>query len=162
MRAKLGQRCCGLLLLSIGVHCTNAALPPGLREALAEFETGATRSTTCEGDFMIGRQKEISRFQILPAEWQRYSSSREYHNPNVAWKVAAKILAERQQAFEKSAQRECDFADIYLLWNAPGQYRRANWDRANVSRVVRERALRFANLMEERSRVYAAQNVAQN
>ena len=48
------------------------------------------------------------------------------------------------------------------MWNAPGQYRRAKWDRRKVSRVVMERAKRFANLMEERSRVYASQSVAQN
>ncbi|HWN94810.1 MAG TPA: hypothetical protein VNT99_07245 [Methylomirabilota bacterium] len=111
---------------------------------------------------MVGSRKEISRFQILPSVWRAYSRSGDYRNPQTAWRVAEKILADRGRDFEQATQREWDYVDIYLMWNAPGQYRRAKWDRRKLSRVVLKRAQRFANLMEERSRVYASPTVARN
>jgi hypothetical protein len=145
---------------SIGSACGN--IPAGLREALAEFETGATCATQCAADSKIGSRKEISRFQILPAVWQQYSKARDYRNPETAWNVAKRILEERHGNFQEATHRDWDYLDIYLMWNAPGEYRRAKWDRRNVSRVVLRRAERFSNLMQERARIYASQNVAQN
>jgi hypothetical protein len=162
MCAKTSHKCCCIVAIAVGIHCANAGVPSGLREALAEFETGATRPAVCAGDYMIGSRQEISRFQILPAVWKQYSKSRDYHDPKAAWNVAVKILGEREKAFRKATQRDWDYADIYLMWNAPGLYERVKWDRTKVSRVVRQRAERFSNLMEERARIFAAQNVAQN
>ncbi len=162
MCARDRRRWTSILCFAVGIGPAFGSTPPGLREALAEFETGATRPTRCAGDYMIGSRKEISRFQILPTVWQQYSTSRNYRDPQTAWRVAKTILAEREQTFRGANRRDWDYVDIYLMWNAPGQYRRAKWDRRKVSRVVLERAKRFANLMEERARVYAAQSVAQN
>jgi hypothetical protein len=111
---------------------------------------------------MIGSRQEISRFQILPVVWRQYSSSRNYHDPQTAWNVANRILDDREQAFRQATKRDWDFVDIYLMWNAPGLYRRANWNRAKVSRTVLERAQRFANLMQTRSPLYASQTLARN
>src|SRR2546422_4402287 len=63
-----------------------------LRETLARFETGATSPAACAADRKIGRSKEVSRFQILPAVWRQYSKSRDYANPAVAWTVAERVL----------------------------------------------------------------------
>ena len=162
MCAKLTFGWSGLLCIALGIGSAGGGVPPGLRQALGEFETGATRPTTCAGDFMVGSRKEISRFQILPTVWRAYSSSGDYRNPQTSWRVASKILADREQAFRQATKREWDYVDIYLMWNAPGLYQRAKWDRRKISRVVLKRAERFANLMEERSRVYASQAVARN
>ena len=150
MRANNYRQAGWMLLLAFAMQWTAAGAPPGLREALAEFETGTTSSAVSEGDYAIGRHKEVSRFQIRPEIWDDYSESRKYHDPDTAWEVALKILKEREEAFRKATNREWDPVDIYLMWNAPGAYQRANWDRQKLSAVVRTRAQRFANLMQER------------
>jgi len=118
-----------------------------LRDALGQFESGATKPDRCSADGMVGTRREISRFQILPAVWQKYSASREYRDPAVAWTVAEKILGERHAWFQQATGRDWDAIDLYVMWNAPGEYQRARWNRARVSRVVLERAERFANLL---------------
>ena len=158
MCAKLARGCCGILCVALGINAAYGSAPAGVREALAEFETGATTSKPCAGDNGIGSRKEISRFQILPTVWRQYSSSRNYRDPETAWTVAQQVLREREQAFRRATGRDWDYVDIYVMWNAPGEYRRAKWNRARVSRVVMERAHRFANLLQDRSRLYAARN----
>jgi hypothetical protein len=150
MLAHIHRKAICLLLLALAMQCAGAGAPPGLREALAEFETGTISPAVSEGDYAIGRAKEVSRFQILPKVWHEYSGSRAYHHPDTAWAVAVKILNEREVTFRKATNREWDGVDIYLMWNAPGLYERAKWDRAKVSSVVLARAQRFANLMQER------------
>ena len=162
MCARIRYRWAGILCVAASISSACGSVPAGLREALAEFETGATRATQCAADSKIGSRKEISRFQILPSVWQQDSKARDYRNPETAWNVAKKILADRHDDFREATHRDWDYVDIYLMWNAPGQYRRAKWDRRNVSRVVLRRAERFSNLMQARARVYAFQNVAQN
>lgn len=162
MGAKLARECCGIAVIAMGITCACAGPPTGLREALAEFETGAVTPQSCAADRLVGSRKEISRFQILPVVWRQYSSSRNYHDPQIAWNVANRILNEREQAFRQAAKRDWDSVDIYLMWNAPGVYRRANWNRAKVSPAVLERAQRFANLMQARSRLYALETRTRN
>ena len=162
MRLKPGRSYCGIVIVVLGINCACAGPPHGIREALAEFETGALTSTPCAADRIVGSRNEISRFQILPVVWRQYSSSRHYEDPETAWNVANRILNEREQAFREATKRDWDAVDIYLMWNAPGVYRRANWNRAKVSRAVLERAQRFANLMQTRAPLYASQALAQN
>jgi len=128
----------------IAAQC-NAAMQ--VRDALAHFETGATTPVRCAADSKVGSRKEVSRFQILPHIWRQYSKSPQYQNPDVAWSVTEKILAERHAWFTKATGREWDPVDLYIMWNAPSVYERAKWDRRKVSAVVMERAKRFANLM---------------
>ena len=160
MSLRFDRSCFGIIFAMIGIHCAFAASPAGLREVLAEFETGALTPAPCAADRAIGSRSEVSRFQILPVVWRQYSRSREYHYPQLAWKVANKILEDREDDFRQATQREWDFMDIYLMWNAPGLYRRANWDRTKISTVVLKRAQRFANLMQARSQLHAAQSQA--
>ena len=158
MCAKLAPGSLTLACVAFGVSVAFGSSPPGLREALGEFETGATKPTACAADRAVGSRQEISRFQILPVVWRQYSNSRNYHDPETAWNVAAKILRDRQKWFREATGRDWDYIDIYVMWNAPGHYRRAKWNRARISPVVRERAERFSNLMHERSRRYAHHN----
>jgi hypothetical protein len=166
MNATLTRETFGILVSICGLTMMNAAaLPSGTREALAEFETGAKRATRCAGDYAVGSAKEISRFQILPSIWRDYSSTPDYHNPNVAWVVTQKILCDRETEFRRATGRQWDAVDLYLMWNAPGVYRRAGWDRSKVSRVVLERAQRFERLMQDRQRqrmLLATQTGGQN
>ena len=153
MNARLARETFGIFISICGLTMTtSAALPPGTREALAEFETGARRPTRCAGDYAIGSAKEISRFQILPSIWREYSGAPDYHNPNAAWTVTQKILRDREGEFRRATGRQWDAFDLYVMWNAPGVYRRAGWDRSKISRVVFERAKRFESLMRERQR----------
>src|SRR4051812_7562308 len=114
MGVTFGRGYCGIIIIAIGINCTYATPPPGLREALAEFETGATRPTLCAADRIVGSRSEISRFQILPVVWRQYSLSRNYCDPEMAWNVAIKILNEREQLFRQATKREWDYVDIYL------------------------------------------------
>lgn len=146
MHGKMNQ------ILAVGIAllllATAGRSEAGVREALAHFETGATKPTPCAADRVIGSRKEVSRFQILPSVWRQYSRSRDYYNPEVAWNVAAKILIDREKWFRTATGREWDAIDLYLMWNAPGEYQRAKWNRSRVSRVVMQRAKRFANIFE--------------
>lgn len=162
MRLRNWRASMGILIVCGSAGLAGAALPPGTREALAEFETGARRPTRCAADFAVGSHKEISRFQILPSVWRAYARHNHYHDPNSAWKVAEKILREREASFRRATGRTWDGVDLYLMWNAPGAYGRAKWDRTKVSRVLRLRAERFANLLEDHQRVRAKESLARN
>jgi hypothetical protein len=163
MRATWARESFGIIMLGIcGLTGMHAAVPPGTRQALAEFETGATRASVCAGDFAVGSRQEISRFQILPAVWRQYSSARNHQNPEAAWAVTSRILRDREAMFRRATGREWEAIDLYLMWNAPGLYERAGWERSKVSRVVLERAQRFANVLESRTRPSSAQSLVRN
>ena len=162
MCARIHHRWGGILCVLLGISAASGGLPTGLREALAEFETGATEPAQCASDYKIGGCQEVSRFQILPVVWQQYSRSHAYHDPHVAWEVTARILSDREREFRQATNRDWDYVDLYVMWNAPGQYRRANWDRTKLSPTVQRRAQRFANLMEARARSWVIQNASRN
>jgi hypothetical protein len=126
-----------------------------LREALGHFESGATTPQRSAADAKVGSRQEVSRFQILPSVWKNYSVSREFRDPDVAWSVAEKILIERQAQFRRATGRDWDAVDLYIMWNAPGVYQKAKWDRSRVSPVVLERAHRFSNLFHRKEQLLA-------
>jgi hypothetical protein len=105
-----------------------------VREALGQIETG-------DNDNARGRAGEVSRFQIMPRVWARYSHSTNYNNEAIAWGVAKAILEARSSYFIRSHNRPPTPFEIYVLWNAPGQIDRPK-------RVVSERAIRFSNLID--------------
>jgi hypothetical protein len=145
----------GAALMVCAVIVLPQARSMELREALGHFESGATTWTRSAADAKIGSRKEVSRFQILPSVWNHYSTSKDFRNPDVAWSVAEKILAERRNHFVRATGREWDPMDLYIMWNAPGVYERVKWDRSRVSPVVLERAQRFANLMGRKEQLVA-------
>src|ERR1043166_125696 len=120
MRATHVCESFGIVLSICGMTLLHAAtLPPGTRETLAQFETGATRSTRCAGDLAVGTHKEISRFQILPSVWREYSREKNFQDPNAAWTVTERILRDREAEFYRATGRSWDATDLYLMWNAP-------------------------------------------
>src|SRR5260221_3092746 len=137
------------LVLVAGFH-VSAIHAASIRESLAEFETGTTSSAFCAGDQMIGRSKEVSRFQIMPEVWRHYSKSRDYTNPSIAWEIAERVLQDRQETFRRVTGRNWNYLELYLMWNAPGAFARASFNPGKVSRIIRERAERFANLAERK------------
>ena len=121
------------------------ALP--VRDSLAMVETGARDARPSAADRIRGAAGEVSRFQILPSIWQQYSKSRDYENPEVAWTVAQRILADRSKAFRGETGREPNALELYLLWHKPSTFRASGFLADRVNKLYRQRAERFANLV---------------
>ena len=142
-----------MALASLALACARLTLSASpeleaVRQALGEIETGASQAGSSEADHVRGSHKEISRYQILPAVWQQYTNARDYSNPARAWSVAQRVLGERADDFRRRTGREPRAVDLYILWNAPGHYAAVGFDRERVRPVIRERALRFAALVQ--------------
>ena len=118
-----------------------------LRDSLAMFESGAQQPQRCAADRLRGGSGEVSRFQIMPDVWRRYTRSRDYENPEVAWAVAERIIQDRKQWFSGATGREPSDLELYLLWNKPGHFRSARFSPQRVHPHFKERAERFANLI---------------
>ena len=102
--------------------------------ALSSIETGSN-------DSAVGRAGEISRYQVLKAEWQSVTSSTNYLDPNLARQVALKLIEQRMEKFTARYKRNPTDFEFYALWNAPNQALTGR-----ISTVVAERSQRFANL----------------
>jgi hypothetical protein len=99
-------------------------------EALAMIESG-------KNDCAIGSVGEVSRYQIRPEFWPGGNPQ----NPQVALSVAQKTMQSRLNRFVRRHNRQPNDFEFYVLWNAPYQTGRP-------SAVVKERAQRFANLVQ--------------
>ena len=117
-----------------------------LRDALAMIETGATSPVAGDPDHVIGGSGEVSRFQIMPEVRKAYTKSINHTNPEVAWTVTRRILANRVGSFEKATGRPPEPIEVYLLWNKPGHFEGVEYRIERVSLIYRERAQRFQNL----------------
>ena len=111
-----------------------------VREALGMIESG-------NNDRAVGRAGEISRYQIKKNVWRKYSSSSRYADKDHAWQVAEQVFSIRAREFQRSINRAPDPFELYVLWNAPGQFQASGYKRNRISKVVAERAKRFANLV---------------
>ncbi len=134
-----------LCALFLALVCTTAKAEP-LPYALGLFESGAETFQRGEADFKRGGSGEVSRYQIMPDVWVRYSKTRDFHNPAEAWQVAQRILNERVNDFRARTQRDPNATELYLLWNKPGHFATAKYSLKRVSRYYLARAQRFANL----------------
>jgi hypothetical protein len=131
-----------IIILSASTACAGFSK----LEALSLIETG-------NDDSAVGRSGEVSRYQIKPWIWRRYSQSESYRNRHVSTSVAERFLAELEETFRKRAGREPDDFDLYVLWNAgPTYYARIGFSKKRVHPVIRERAQRFKNLRELNAR----------
>ena len=102
---------------------------------------------TGNNDFVVGSAGEVSRYQIMPRVWGRYSSTKTYHNVELSSRVAAQHLAALEKAFQARTGREASDFDRYVLWNAgETYYARKGFSATRVHPVIRERATRFVNL----------------
>ena len=84
-------------------------------EALGMIESG-------NDDAAVGRAGEVSRFQIKPAIWRRYSPTDSYRNFQVSRSVAEQHLTDLEETFRRRTGREPDDFDLYVLWNAGPTY----------------------------------------
>jgi hypothetical protein len=96
--------------------------------ALSQIESG-------DNDRAVGRGGEISRYQIKPCLWNAGEPS----DCMAALENAQHIMQVRLMDFEHRYGRSATDFEFYVLWNAPRQV-------VKPSRIVRERAERFANL----------------
>ena len=133
----------GALITALWQFEGNASFESGAR-----IEAGLIQFKPCAADLKRGSKGEVSRFQILPAIWRDYSDSRDYKNPYVAREVARKILIDRDKWFRSSTGQPPTNFDLYVMWNAPGHYSKVGFSRKRLHAEVREKAQRFANLVE--------------
>ena len=96
---------------------------------------------TGNNDSMVGRAGEISRYQVLKSEWRSVTSSTRYRDAELSRQVALRLLEQRTERFTRIYHRNPTDFEFYVLWNAPAQALNGR-----ISRVVTERAQRFANL----------------
>ena len=133
----------GALILVLSGFSAHAGLSK--LEAISMIESG-------NNDFAVGGAGEISRYQIKPYIWGRYSRSQAYRNVEVSKSVAEKYLEALEVTFRKRAGREPTNFDRYVLWNGgPAYYARIGFSPSRVHRIIRDRAKRFANLCEMNS-----------
>jgi len=98
--------------------------------ALSMIESG-------DDDSAIGRGGEISCFQIQRELWPGGNPQ----DRQLALIVAQEVMRPRLSKFKQSHTRDATAFEFYVLWNAPQQIN-------HPSKVVTERARRFANLVE--------------
>jgi hypothetical protein len=98
--------------------------------ALSMIESG-------DNDNAVGPGGEISRFQIRPELWPGGNPL----DDRIALTAAQGIMAPRLLEFQKSHKRAATDFEFYVLWNAP-------WQADHPSKIVTERARRFANLVQ--------------
>jgi hypothetical protein len=118
------------ILVLAGLASAAPAFAMDRWEALSMIESG-------NNDRAIGAVGEVSRYQIRPELWPGGNPQ----NPQVALSVAQKTMQERLNRFVRRHKRQPTDFEFYILWNAPYQTRRP-------STVVKERAQRFANLVQ--------------
>jgi len=134
MRRNVGQNGLKGLFIAIAFAGCISLHAMDRWEALSQIESG-------DNDHAVGSAGEISRYQVLPDVWREHArSAADWQKPEDALAVAQELMKERCAEFEKSYHRAPNDFEFYVLWNAPAQI-------AQPSKVVRERAGRFCNLV---------------
>jgi len=129
-----------IIMLVLGVLSADAGL--SRLEAISMIESG-------DNDRAVGGAGEVSRYQIMPRVWKRYSASTEYANSGLSTRVAEQHLANLESTFQKRTGRQPTDFDRYVLWNAgPVYYARIGFSAERVHPIIRERARRFVNLRQ--------------
>src|SRR5689334_17668655 len=78
--------------------------------ALSMLETG-------NNDRMVGSAGEISRYQILKAEWRSVTNSVRWTDPQVAKAVTQQLIDRRVNQFRTKHHRDPSDFEFYVLWN---------------------------------------------
>jgi short subunit dehydrogenase-like uncharacterized protein len=114
--------------------------------ALGMIETG-------NEDNAVGRAGEVSRYQIMPSVWRHYTTSAQHQDPEVALEIARQHWAWLYDYFKHETGREPTDFDMYVLWNTRhGYYANRAFNPSQLHPLVRDRAERFTNLVEEKLR----------
>jgi len=141
-----------ILILILSVLTAKAGLSK--LEAISMIETG-------NNDRAVGMAGEVSRYQIMPAVWRCYTSSRAYQDIRISAQVAEIHLASLEASFRKNAGREPTDFDRYVLWNAgPVYYARLGYSASRVHSIIGERASRFVNLRQMKQEAKSASIMA--
>jgi hypothetical protein len=119
-----------VILVLAGLGLARPAFAMDRWEALSMIESG-------NNDHAVGAVGEVSRFQIRPELWPGGNPL----NPQEALTAAQKTMNPRLTRFERSHKRQPTDFEFYVLWNAP-------WQADHPSGTVKERARRFANLVQ--------------
>ena len=119
-----------IMLVLAGLGLAKPALAMDRWEALSMIESG-------NNDRAIGSVGEVSRFQIRPELWPGGNPQ----NPQQALTAAQKTMTPRLNRFERIHKRQPTDFEFYVLWNAP-------WVVDHPTAVVKERAQRYANLVQ--------------
>lgn len=134
-----------LPLMSVSFTLTLYASNSGVLLALAEVESGARGQKQQSADTLVGKDGEISRYQILPSVWIAYSTTpiniRDAINPAKSSKVAEQIIFDRITKFQTIRGRAPTPLEVYILWNRP-----AEAYNGRISPRTRVRARRFENI----------------
>lgn len=106
---------------------------------VSQIETG-------DKDWKIGRAGEVSRYQILPSVWIKYSPTNHVKqndptNPKIAAQVAERILVDRITKFRGLKGRAPTPFEVYGLWHRPEETYKGRYKPA-----TRTRCQRFENL----------------
>jgi hypothetical protein len=96
-------------------------------------------------DQAIGRQREVSRYQILPAYWKAANVAWHPTDPTTARSVVTWIMEARCDEFAARYHRPPDDFEYYILWHRPACLVGRTVPR-HISMAERERGRRFANL----------------
>ncbi len=132
--------CRAILILALSVLSARAGLSK--LEAISMLETG-------NNDSAVGGAGEVSRYQIMPRTWRRFTSSQAYTDKQLSTWVAEQYLALLETSFCQRAGRGPSDFDRYVLWNAgPAYYERVGFAAARVHPVIAERAQRYVNLRQ--------------
>jgi hypothetical protein len=96
----------------------------------------------------VGPAGEVSRYQIHPAVWKSYSTSKAYHDPGVSLAVAREHWTYLTNYFRQRTGRDPSDFDLYVLWNTRfGYYASRGFEPRGLPANVRSRAQRFVNLV---------------
>lgn len=112
-------------------------------DALSQIESG-------NNDHAIGRQQEVSRYQILPVFWIQAEASDKPASPTdpaAAKAVVCRIMAARSRAFEARYHRQPTDFEYYVLWHRPACLVGRSPLRP-LAPAEMERARRFASLCQ--------------
>ena len=96
-------------------------------------------------DRAIGRQQEVSRYQILPVFWLEANVVWRPTDASTARIVVNWIMQARCSAFEERYHRTPDDFEYYILWHRPACLIGRPVLR-HLTLVERDRGRRFANL----------------
>ncbi len=127
---------------AVAAPCADSTLAPDSCRllALAMIETGTN-------DREIGRDGEVSRYQLSRAVWKSYTASQDYTDPEVSLQVAWQHWNYLANYFKQKTGREPDDYDMYVLWNTRfGYYAHKGFSQREISPVVQVRAQRFVIL----------------
>lgn len=100
-------------------------------------------------DRAVGRAGEVSRYQIKPLVWKRYTELTAYTDAGLSTWVADQHMAYLENVFQSRTGRQPTDFDRYVLWNAgPNYYARVGFSADRVNAIIRDRASRFVNLRQ--------------